>query len=306
MTTVKLGSCGIGMPYTQVKVVDPGSLKPVTTAASTGEFWVSGPNVSKGYWNNPEATAAVFTPDGWFRTGDIGYADEDGYLFIVDRLKDMVISGGENVYPAEIENVLNAHPGIEDVAVIGVPDERWGEAVCAVISFRGEELSLGDLREFLTGKVARPEPVRVPKRRGARRAVYRRRRTARRSQVHGARKHGGCRGVPDGDTFRLPTADRQPRGAGWSARSRAAESAGADALPQSVGSAFRLAPLAAPWCDGCSVERHSTGAPPTQTRNIPMVFPHAGTEESKEIHVPGHRNDRQPVCGHGKDRCHRR
>jgi len=155
MTTVKLGSCGIGMPYTQVKVVDPGSLETVTTAARTGEFWVSGPNVSKGYWNNPEATAAVFTPDGWFRTGDIGYADEDGYLFIVDRLKDMVISGGENVYPAEIENVLNAHPAIEDVAVIGVPDVKWGEAVCAVVSFRGDELSLDDIRNFLTGKVAR-------------------------------------------------------------------------------------------------------------------------------------------------------
>ena len=155
MTTSKLGSCGIGMPYTQVKVVDPATLQPITQPGQTGELWVIGPNVSKGYWNNPDATAAVFTEDGWFRTGDIGYADEDGYFFIVDRLKDMIISGGENVYPAEIENVLNAHAFIEDVAVIGVTDEKWGEVVCAVVSFRDEELTLEDLREFLTGKIAR-------------------------------------------------------------------------------------------------------------------------------------------------------
>lgn len=155
MTTSKMGSCGIGMPYTSVKVVDPGSGTEITEPGRTGEFWVTGPNVSKGYWNNPEATASVFTSDGWFRTGDIGYVDEDGYLFIVDRLKDMVISGGENVYPAEIENVLNSHPFVEDVAVIGVADEKWGEAVCAVVAFRGEELTLEDVRIYLSGKLAR-------------------------------------------------------------------------------------------------------------------------------------------------------
>ena len=154
-TAAKLGSCGTAMPFTQVKVVDPATLKEISEPGQTGEFWVSGPNVSKGYWNNPEATRAVFTDDGWFRTGDIGYADEDGYLFIVDRLKDMIITGGENVYPAEVENVLNGHPDINDVAVIGVADEKWGETVCAVVSFRAEPLTLEDVREWLSEHIAR-------------------------------------------------------------------------------------------------------------------------------------------------------
>lgn len=154
-TTDKLGSCGIPMPYTHVRVVDPATEHDVAEAGGTGEFWVSGPNVSRGYWNNPEATAAAFTPDGWFRTGDLGYADEDGYLYIVDRLKDMIISGGENVYPAEIENVLNAHPLIVDAAVVGVPDEKWGEAVCAVVTFAEGELTLEELRAHLGAHLAR-------------------------------------------------------------------------------------------------------------------------------------------------------
>lgn len=154
-TTDKLGSCGIPMPYTHVRVVDPATEHDVAEAGGTGEFWVSGPNVSRGYWNNPEATATAFTPDGWFRTGDLGYADEDGYLYIVDRLKDMIISGGENVYPAEIENVLNAHPLIVDAAVVGVPDEKWGEAVCAVVTFAEGELTLEELRTHLSAHLAR-------------------------------------------------------------------------------------------------------------------------------------------------------
>lgn len=154
-TTEKLGSCGIQMPYTQVKVVDPASLEPIAEPGVSGELWVRGPNVSPGYWNNPEATAAAFSEHGWFRTGDLGYMDEEGYIFIVDRLKDMVISGGENVYPAEVENVLNSHPAVADVAVIGVPDDRWGEAVCAVVAFRAKPLTLEEIREFLSGRIAR-------------------------------------------------------------------------------------------------------------------------------------------------------
>lgn len=153
MTLEKLGSCGIPMPYTEVKVVDPVSLADVEEGS--GELWVRGPNVSRGYWNNPEATAAAFTPDGWFRTGDLGYRDSDGYFFIVDRLKDMIISGGENVYPAEIENVLSAHPQIEDVAVIGVPDEKWGEAVCAVVKLADGMLTLHEMRDFAALSIAR-------------------------------------------------------------------------------------------------------------------------------------------------------
>lgn len=155
MTTQKLGSCGIPMPYTRVRVVDPGTLREVSEPGATGELWVSGPNVSRGYWNNPEATAAVFTPDGWFRTGDLGYIDDDGYFFIVDRLKDMIISGGENVYPAEIENVLVTHPRISDAAVVGVADEKWGEAVCAVVMLSEGDLTLEELRAYLSDFLAR-------------------------------------------------------------------------------------------------------------------------------------------------------
>ncbi len=156
MTTAKLGSCGVPMPYGQVKIVDPESLTEITEPCATGEMWVTGPNVSTGYWNNPDATATAFTSDGWFRTGDIGYVDEDGYFFIVDRLKDMIISGGENIYPAEIENALNAHPSIADVAVVGVPHEKWGESVCAVVAFApGTELSLEGVRDYLGSRIAR-------------------------------------------------------------------------------------------------------------------------------------------------------
>ena len=86
----------------------------------------------KGYWNKPEATAASIH-DGWMRTGDAAYLDEDGYVFIYDRVKDMIVTGGENVYPAEVENAIFGHPDVADVAVIGVPDEKWGEAVKAIV-----------------------------------------------------------------------------------------------------------------------------------------------------------------------------
>ena len=98
----------------------------------TGELLIRGPNVFIGYWQKPEATREALQ-GGWFRTGDLARVDEDGYYYIVDRKKDMVISGGENVYPAEVEQTLHRHPAIADVAVIGTPDERWGEAVTAVV-----------------------------------------------------------------------------------------------------------------------------------------------------------------------------
>ena len=100
---------------------------------SVGELWTRSAQNMKGYWNNPEATAAVLDAGGWFRTGDAGYMDEDGFIFLTDRIKDMIVSGGENIYPAEVENVLAGHAAVDDVAVIGVPDDRWGETVKAVV-----------------------------------------------------------------------------------------------------------------------------------------------------------------------------
>jgi fatty-acyl-CoA synthase len=156
-TSDKIGSCGIPMAYTKVKVMDIDSLEEIIEPGKSGELWVSGPNVASGYWNNPTATESAFTPDGWFRTGDIGFVDDEGFFFIVDRLKDMIISGGENVYPAELENVLNGHPRIIDVAVIGVEDEKWGEVVCAVVDVVPESrpLTLEDLRTYAAGQLAR-------------------------------------------------------------------------------------------------------------------------------------------------------
>jgi len=98
-----------------------------------GELQVRGPNVFAGYWRNSEATAQAFTADGWLRTGDVAEADEEGYYRIKGRLKDMYISGGENVYPAEVEAVLHEHAGVHDAAVVGVPDERWGECGVAFV-----------------------------------------------------------------------------------------------------------------------------------------------------------------------------
>ena len=108
----------------------------------------------KGYWKNPRATSEILR-DGWLRTGDIGYIDREGYLFIHDRVKDMVISGGENIYPAEVENAIAAHPMVNEVAVIGVPDEKWGESVKAVVVVKGKcRLTLEDLVLFLRNRIA--------------------------------------------------------------------------------------------------------------------------------------------------------
>jgi fatty-acyl-CoA synthase len=110
--------------------------------------------VTPGYWNNAEATAATFDGE-WLKTGDGGYRDEDGFLFVADRIKDMIISGGENIYPAEVEGLLLDHPLVADVAVIGTTDEQWGERVCAVIAIAGEAPTLDELREFVGDRLAR-------------------------------------------------------------------------------------------------------------------------------------------------------
>ena len=111
-------------------------------------------NMTK-YWNQPDATAATIDAEGWLRTGDAGYLDEDGYLFIRDRVKDMIISGGENVYPAEVENAVFDHPAVADVAVIGVPDDTWGEAVKACVVLKADAVaSEADLIKYARGKIA--------------------------------------------------------------------------------------------------------------------------------------------------------
>ncbi|MEI2776369.1 MAG: long-chain fatty acid--CoA ligase [Tetrasphaera sp.] len=153
-TIEKIGSAGIAMPHTQVTVLDLEG-NPAETGVS-GEILVRGPNVTPGYWENPQATAAAFTADGWFRSGDIGYLDDDGCLFIVDRLKDMIITGGENVYPAEVERAYADMPGVVDIAVVGMPDEKWGEAVVAVLTLaEGVEVDLEQVRAFGSERLAR-------------------------------------------------------------------------------------------------------------------------------------------------------
>jgi long-chain acyl-CoA synthetase len=128
----RLRSCGVAGPGVELKIVDP-ELRTDVPVGDVGEIWIRSPQVMKGYWNNDAATADAVDADGWFRSGDVGYLDADGYLYIHDRVKDMIVSGGENVYPAEVENVLMAHEAIADVAVIGVPHERWGETAKAIV-----------------------------------------------------------------------------------------------------------------------------------------------------------------------------
>jgi acyl-CoA synthetase (AMP-forming)/AMP-acid ligase II len=133
----RLSSAGTLVPGAEVRVVDPDSLEDVPQGEQ-GELWFRSKQLMKGYLNKPEATSEAITDDGWFRTGDIGRVDEDGYIFVEDRLKDMIITGGENVYSIEVERVLAEHPAVAEVAVIGVPDEKWGEAVKAVVSLEGK------------------------------------------------------------------------------------------------------------------------------------------------------------------------
>jgi long-chain acyl-CoA synthetase len=127
-----LRSAGRPLPGVELRVVDPATGAELPVGA-VGEVEARSPYTMLGYFNRPEETATVLRPDGWLRTGDAGSLDADGYLFLHDRIKDMIVSGGENIYPAEVENVLLAHPEVADAAVIGVPDDRWGETVKAVV-----------------------------------------------------------------------------------------------------------------------------------------------------------------------------
>jgi fatty-acyl-CoA synthase len=156
----KLGSCGKPPLYIEAKLVDRDG--DIEGHGVRGEICIRGANVSIGYWNRPDETARAFDDEGWFHTGDVGVRDVDGFYYVVDRVKDMVITGGENVYPTEVENVLYSHPVIREVAVIGLPDAKWGESVTAVVvTHPGETLTLADLRSFASERLAR---YKVPQR----------------------------------------------------------------------------------------------------------------------------------------------
>lgn len=150
----KLRSAGRAVPGLEVAIMDPDT-GALCAAGEVGEVVTRGPGVTTSYWRNPEATAAAFWPDGWFRTGDAGYMDADGYVFLKDRIKDLLMSGGENIYPAEVENAIMAHPAVQEVAVIGVPSERWGETPLAVVVPRaGETVDADELIAFTRERLA--------------------------------------------------------------------------------------------------------------------------------------------------------
>jgi len=148
-----VGSAGKALRHVAIRITredgteaDPGE---------SGELWCRGPVVTPGYWKRPEANADSYV-DGWFRTGDIASRDAEGFIYIEDRLKDMYISGGENVYPAEIENILYEREEIREVAVIGLPDERWGETGCVVVALQpGKSLSAEQILEHCAPRLAR-------------------------------------------------------------------------------------------------------------------------------------------------------
>jgi fatty-acyl-CoA synthase len=154
MTRAKQGSVGLPHFFADVRVADADGA--VLPPGSVGEIEIAGPNVFRGYHGLPEATAAAFTADGWFRSGDLGHLDADGYLYISGRIKDMIISGGENIYPPEVELLISEIDVVTGVAVIGVPDERWGEVPWAVLTVRdGASVDTDSIRNHLEGRLAR-------------------------------------------------------------------------------------------------------------------------------------------------------
>ena len=157
----KPGSCGIPHPGVTIKMLsleDPGKYVPL---GEKGEMCIKGPNVMKGYWNKPEATAESMTFDGLFRTGDVAYMDEDGFVFIVDRTKDMLLCSGYNVYPRVLEEAIYLHPAVREVAVIGIPDEYRGQSPKAFLTLKAgaEPFTLKDLQGFLKDKLGKHEMV---------------------------------------------------------------------------------------------------------------------------------------------------
>jgi len=150
----KLRSAGRPLPGIEITIIDPdtGAGQP---AGAVGEICTRGPSVTTAYWRRPKETAEAFWPGGWFKTGDAGYLDDDGYVFIMDRIKDLLMSGGENIYPAEVENAIMAHPAVQETAVIGIPSDRWGETPLAVVVAKaGQSVSADELIAFTRARLA--------------------------------------------------------------------------------------------------------------------------------------------------------
>jgi len=157
----KAGSCGMPMPGIVIKFLSIDNPEQYVSLGERGEICIKGPNVMKGYWNNPQATADVTTFDGFLRTGDVGYMDQDGFVFIVDRTKDMLLCGGYNVYPRVLEEAIYKHPAVEEVAVIGIRDEYRGQSPKAFIKLKdgAATFTLDELQKFLKDKLGKHEMV---------------------------------------------------------------------------------------------------------------------------------------------------
>jgi long-chain acyl-CoA synthetase len=155
----RAGAIGLPMPQTDIELRNPDTGKKVENG-ERGELWAKGPQIMKGYWNKPDANKDVFK-DGWLRTGDVAIMDEDGYFYIVDRIKDMIITNGYNVYPRNVEEAIYLHPSVEECIVAGLPDKRRGEIVKAWVKLKeGRTLSIDDLQTFLEEKIS---PMEIPK-----------------------------------------------------------------------------------------------------------------------------------------------
>jgi fatty-acyl-CoA synthase len=149
----KAGSSGKPVLHTEVRIVRPDGSD--ADVGELGELWVKGPNVTPGYWNRPDANKSSFT-NGWLHTGDATRIDEDGFYYIVDRWKDMYISGGENVYPAEVESVLHQLPAVAEAAIIGIPNEQWGEVGMAIVAVKpGHALTPAEIHAHCTANLAK-------------------------------------------------------------------------------------------------------------------------------------------------------
>jgi acyl-CoA synthetase (AMP-forming)/AMP-acid ligase II len=157
----KLGSCGRLLPGCEARVIDAASLAELGPG-ETGEIWLRGPHIMKGYWNQPAANAETLREDGWMRTGDLGYFDSGGHVFLVDRLKELIKYNGFQVAPAELEDIIQSHPDVLDAAVVGAPDETAGEIPMAfVVRKDSSALNAGELMHFVAARIAPNKKVRA-------------------------------------------------------------------------------------------------------------------------------------------------